>query len=54
MIPAFKACTESPEPGMRTSTTESAIPVTSTSLCPAPTVSTKTTSFPAASSRSTA
>ena len=54
MIPAFSACTESPEPGMRTRSTASAIPVTSTSLWPAPTVSTKTTSFPAASRRSTA
>ena len=54
MIPAFSACTESPEPGMSTSRTVSAIPVTSTSLCPAPTVSTKTTSLPDASSRSTA
>ena len=39
MIPAFNACTESPEPGIRTSRTVSAIPITSTSLCPAPTVS---------------
>ena len=54
MIPAFSACTESPEPGMSTRSTVSAIPVTSTSLWPAPTVSTNTTSFPDASSRSTA
>ena len=39
MIPAFNACTESPEPGISTSRTVSAIPITSTSLCPAPTVS---------------
>ena len=32
MIPAFSACTESPEPGISTSTTVSAIPITSTSL----------------------
>ena len=49
MIPALRACTESPEPGIRTSTTSSATPITSTSLCPAPTVSRKTTSVPAAS-----
>ena len=49
MIPAFSACTESPEPGIRTSTTSSATLITSTSLCPAPTVSRKTTSVPAAS-----
>ena len=54
MIPAFNACTASPEPGMRTSRTVSAIPITSTSLCPAPTVSRKTTSLPAASSTSSA
>ncbi len=39
---------------MSTSSTVSAMPVTSTSLWPAPTVSTKTTSFPDASSSSTA
>ena len=54
MIPAFRACTASPEPGMSTSSTVSAIPITSTSLCPAPTVSRKTTSLPAASSTSSA
>ena len=54
MIPAFSACTESPDPGMRTRRTVSAIPVTSTSLCPAPTVSTNTTSLPAASRSRTA
>ena len=41
MIPAFNACTESPEPGISTSSTVSAIPITSTSLCPAPTVSSR-------------
>jgi hypothetical protein len=54
MIPAFKAWTESPEPGMRTRTTVSAIPITSTSLWPAPTVSRNTRSFPAASRTSMA
>ena len=54
MIPAFSACTESPEPGISTSRTVSATPITSTSLCPAPTVSRKITSFPAASSTSIA
>ena len=39
---------------MSTSRTVSAIPITSTSLCPAPTVSRKTTSLPAASSTSSA
>ena len=32
MIPAFSACTESPEPGISTSSTVSAILITSTSL----------------------
>ena len=36
MIPALSACTESPEPGMSTSTTVSATPITSTSLWPVP------------------
>ena len=54
MIPAFSAWTESPEPGISTSTTVSAIPITSTSLWPVPTVSRKTTSLPAASSTSSA
>ena len=54
MIPAFNAWTESPEPGISTSSTVSAIPITSTSLWPAPTVSSRTTSLPAASSRSAA
>ena len=45
MIPAFSACTESPEPGMSTRRTVSAIPITSTSLWPAPTVSRRTSSF---------
>ena len=39
MIPAFSACTESPEPGISTSRTVSAMPTTSTSLWPVPTVS---------------
>ena len=46
MIPAFSACTESPEPGISTSTTVSAIESTPTSLWPVPTVSRKTTSLP--------
>ena len=54
MIPAFSAWIESPEPGIRTSRTVSATPITSTSLCPVPTVSRKTTSLPAASRSSRA
>ena len=54
MIPAFSAWIESPEPGISTSSTVSAIPITSTSLWPVPTVSTKTMSFPAASRTSSA
>ena len=54
MIPAFNAWTESPDPGISTSSTVSAIPITSTSLCPAPTVSSSTTSLPAASSSNAA
>src|SRR5581483_10740370 len=50
MIPAFIACTSSPDPGVSTTTVVSAIAATSTSSCPAPTVSTSTTSFPNASS----
>jgi hypothetical protein len=42
MIPAFSAWIESPEPGISTSSTVSATPITSTSLCPVPTVSTNT------------
>ena len=34
MIPAFNACTESPEPGISTRSTVSAIPITSISLWP--------------------
>ena len=49
MIPAFSACTESPDPGISTSTTVSATERTPTSVWPVPTVSRKTTSFPAAS-----
>ena len=54
MIPAFSAWTESPEPGISTSTTVSATPITSISLWPVPTVSRKTRSRPAASSTSSA
>ena len=46
MIPAFSAWIESPEPGISTSTTVSAIESTPTSLWPVPTVSRKTTSLP--------
>ena len=46
MIPALSAWTESPEPGISTSSTVSAMPITSTSLCPAPTVSRKSRSLP--------
>src|SRR6185436_9055323 len=49
MIPALSAWTASPEPGISTSRTTSAMPITSTSLWPVPTVSRKTTSFPDAS-----
>ena len=52
MIPALSAWTESPEPGISTSRTVSATWSISTSLCPMPTVSTKRSSFPAASSTS--
>ena len=45
MIPAFSACTESPDPGCSASTIVSAIESTPTSLWPMPTVSRKTTSF---------
>ena len=54
MIPAFSAWIESPEPGISTSSTVSATPITSISLWPVPTVSTKTRSFPAASSSNAA
>ena len=54
MIPAFSACTESPEPGISASTTVSAIESTPISLWPVPTVSRKTTSLPAASRSSSA
>src|SRR5436190_842187 len=54
MIPAFSAWIESPDPGISTSSTVSAIAITSTSLWPAPTVSRKTRSFPAASRTSSA
>ena len=51
MIPAFSACTASPEPGCSTSTTVSDIERIPISLWPVPTVSMKTTSFPEASRR---
>ena len=54
MIPALSAWIESPEPGMSTRRTVSAIVITSTSLWPAPTVSRKSSSLPAASSTSAA
>ena len=49
ITPAFNAWMESPEPGISTSTTESAWSITSTSACPTPTVSRNTSSLPAAS-----
>ena len=49
ITPAFSAWIESPEPGISTSTTESAWSITSTSAWPTPTVSRKTSSLPAAS-----
>src|SRR5665647_1924922 len=48
-IPAFAAWTPSPIPGARSTRVVSARPATSTSLWPTPTVSTTTTSHPAAS-----
>ncbi len=52
-MPALAACTSSPSPGGHTTIVVSASVATSTSDCPAPTVSTITVSNPAASSRST-
>ena len=49
ITPAFSAWIESPEPGISTSTTESAWSITSTSAWPTPTVSRNTSSLPAAS-----
>ena len=54
ITPALSACTESPEPGISTSTTVSALVATSTSLWPTPTVSSSSTSLPEASSTSSA
>ena len=54
MTPALSAWIESPEPGISTSTTESAWSITSTSAWPTPTVSRKTSSLPAASISSAA
>ena len=54
MTPALSAWIESPDPGCSTSTTVSATIATSTSLCPTPTVSSRSTSIPAASSMSSA
>ena len=51
--PAFSAWTSSPRPGAVTTTTASAASATSSSACPAPTVSTKITGNPAASSTAT-
>ena len=47
--PALFACTASPQPGLRTTTTVSQLAATSTSTCPTPTVSTITSGHPAAS-----
>ncbi len=49
MIPAFRNCRTSPEPGWTTTTTVSATSATSVSDCPTPTVSITTTSNAAAS-----
>ena len=49
MIPALIACTSSPIPGTRTTMVTPASRAISTSSCPTPTVSTITTSRPAAS-----
>src|SRR5262245_28938632 len=49
ITPALSAWIESPEPGISTSTTESAWSITSTSAWPTPTVSRNTSSLPAAS-----
>ena len=54
ITPALSAWIESPEPGIRTSTTVSAWSMMSTSPCPTPTVSSRTSSLPAASIRSAA
>ena len=54
MTPAFSAWIESPLPGISTSTTVSAWSMMSTSACPTPTVSRKTSSLPLASIRSAA
>src|SRR5215211_3769907 len=54
ITPALSAWTESPEPGMRTSTTVSAWPMMSTSAWPTPTVSNITSSLPLASMSSAA
>ena len=52
ITPAFSAWIESPEPGISTSTIVSAWSMMSISACPTPTVSTNTSSRPAASSSS--
>ncbi len=49
MIPAFRNCSTSPEPGCTTTATVSATSATSVSDCPTPTVSITTTSNAAAS-----
>ena len=54
MTPALSAWTESPEPGISTSTTVSAWSMMSTSAWPTPTVSRKTSSLPLASISSAA
>ena len=54
ITPAFSAWTESPDPGISTSTTVSAWSMMSTSAWPTPTVSTSTSSLPEASISSTA
>ena len=54
ITPALSAWIESPEPGISTSTIESAWSITSTSAWPTPTVSRNTSSLPAASISSAA
>src|SRR5262245_2528820 len=49
MMPFLRPCSSSPAPGSRSTRKKSTIDATATSDCPTPTVSTRTTSCPAAS-----
>src|SRR5262245_18638092 len=49
MMPFFRPCNSSPAPGSRSTRKKSTMEATATSDCPTPTVSTRTTSYPAAS-----